>query len=192
MGTRRALDQHRFSSYSARHLQYHTLHTSTVVQPYLAHMPCRNTYLRCNRCLGNPRLGTRRQNCHCCHSSHTLSCCKSLVKSPLGDVRYSYYVLCGFIFTVSLVVNRNGARYNVLPSELRAHKRPSTRIFRRRLRHHNGASQTQTGLYVPQITPLDRPKPTRPTTTAVQLVPRVNTRHLERSARNSTLPSLTN
>ena len=34
---------------------------------------------------------------------------------------------------------------------------------------------------MPQTTPLDRPKPTRPTTTAVQLVPRVNTQHLERS-----------
>ena len=82
---------------------------------------------------------------------------------------------------VNLMDNRNGARYNALPSELRAHKRPSTRIFRRRLRHHNGAAQTQTGLYVPQTTPLDRPKPTRPTTTAVQLVPRVNTQHLKRS-----------
>ena len=90
---------------------------------------------------------------------------------------------------VNLMDTRNGACYNVLPCELRAHKRPSTRIFRRRLRHHNGAAQTQTGLYVPQTTPLDRPKPTRPTTTAVQpfrfsvqLVSRVNTQHLKCSS----------
>ena len=52
-------------------------------------------------------------------------------------LRANYYVLCGYISKVNLIVNRKRALYNLLPCELGEYKVDVTMLFMSLRNHHN-------------------------------------------------------
>ena len=52
-------------------------------------------------------------------------------------MRYSYYVLCGYISLMSSLVTPKRALYNSLPCELGEHKVDVTMFFMSLRNHHN-------------------------------------------------------